>query len=76
MNYQPVGGHSIYLDNLPGTTSPRFIYDSLGAPIYLFSDSSIQITGIVRHESDPNQQWQVNIWLKNYTEYPDWTAMG
>lgn len=76
INYQPIGGHAIYLDNLPGATSPRFIYDSLGAPAYFYTDSTLQVTGIVQHEADPNKQWQVNIWLKNITEYADWTAMG
>lgn len=75
-NYQASNGHAIYLDNIPGAPSPRFVYDSAGATIYVFNDSIAQLTGIVTHESQPNLQWQVNIWLINLYEYNDWIALG
>ncbi|MDW3647679.1 MAG: T9SS type A sorting domain-containing protein [Bacteroidia bacterium] len=75
-NFQASNGHSIYLDNLPGASSPRFVFDSQGGNLTIFNDGTANLTGRVQHESQPNLQWDVNIWLVNERDFATWTALG
>ncbi|MEZ4775553.1 MAG: hypothetical protein R3D00_20375 [Bacteroidia bacterium] len=73
--YQPVGGHSLYLANLPGSPHERFVFDSLGGTIVFYSDSTANIIGRVFNDSLPNLQWDVDIWLENRRTFAEWKAL-
>ncbi|MDX2245916.1 MAG: hypothetical protein SF052_04010, partial [Bacteroidia bacterium] len=73
--YQPIGGHSLYLANLPGAPHERFVFDSLGGMIVFYSDSTANIVGRVVNDSLSNLQWDVNIWLENRRTFAQWKAL-
>ena len=75
-SYQPINGHAIWLDNLPGAPSPRFNFDAQGGLLEIYDDSTAHITGRVVHESLPNWQWDLDMHLINGRTYAQWTALG
>lgn len=74
-DYQPIGGHAVYLDALPGSPTERFVFDSLGGVLTMYSDSSANITGRVMNDSLPNLQWDVDIWLVNRRTFSEWKGL-
>ena len=68
--------HAIYLNGLPNALGKKFVFDSLGGQMTVFSDSSIRITGTVVHKVDPTWQWDINMWLINMKDYATWDSLG
>lgn len=75
-DFQPSNGHSVYLNNLPGSPSPLFVFDAQGGTITSFTDGTALISGTVVHETQSNLQWEVNVWLNNKRDFNAWTALG
>ena len=66
----------LYLVDIPGTTTPYFHWDYSGGMLTIYDDSTARITGRAYHIDNPNQQWDVNIWLIDQRDYAAWTALG
>ncbi|MDX1908430.1 MAG: hypothetical protein SF053_15440 [Bacteroidia bacterium] len=75
-NYQPSGGHAIWLDQIPGSSNPRYNFDANGGLLVIYSDSTAHITGRVVHISQSARKWDLDMWLINIRDYNAWTALG
>ncbi|TAE49651.1 MAG: hypothetical protein EAZ89_13945, partial [Bacteroidetes bacterium] len=74
-DFQPAGGYTLWLDGLPASLSAAYPLFS-GGQLTIYDDSSVNITGRVVNEADPNRKWDMDIWLIHPYTYTQWTALG
>jgi hypothetical protein len=69
------GGHAVWLPNLPGSPSSKYVFDNKGS-FETYADGSARISGTVVNASDPAYSWEVEIWLTGKMDWSNWSAMS
>ncbi|MDW3645716.1 MAG: T9SS type A sorting domain-containing protein [Bacteroidia bacterium] len=68
--------HAFWLNAIPGDSTRDYVFDTQGGLLNYWSDSTLQITGRIVNQRDPNRLWDVDMWLINPRTYAEWTALG
>ena len=69
------GQHAVWLPNLPGSPSSKYIFDTHGS-FEVYSDGSAHLTGTIVNASNSNYSWEIDVWFTGKMNWTDWSALG
>lgn len=69
-------GHAVWLNSYLNGQSARFIFDDNGGSVTENQDGTAHISGTIVSDSDPEDQWQVDLWLADVKDWEAWSALG
>lgn len=69
------GQHAVWLPNLPGSPSSKYIFDTHGS-FEVYADGSAHLTGTVVNASNSNYSWEIDVWFTGKMNWTDWSALG
>jgi len=69
-------GHAIWLSKYHQGKHADFYFDDQGGKLEENEDGTAHVYGIIYNKKDPQDQWEVQLWLSNRMNWDEWSAWG
>ena len=66
-------GYALSFPGFP-SSDQQFVFGPTGGSIEQHIDGDIHITGVIFSPNNPDNSWNIDIWLDNRLSWPDWVA--
>ena len=69
-------GHAIWLSKYHDGKNASFIFNGNGGKLVENADGTAQVTGSIFNKKDPQDKWEVQLWLSDRMNWEEWSALG
>ena len=69
-------GHAIWLSKYNDGKNANFYFDHQGGQLVENNDGTAKVYGLLHNKKDPQDQWEVQLWLSDRMSWEEWSALG
>ena len=70
------GGHATWMGKYLNGTNAQFQFDQNGGSVQQHPDGTGHISGIIYLPENPEDQWEVDVWMSDRKNWEEWAATG